>query len=135
MRARCGCRSSTGGGDVVGKRFADLVCIVVHEVDLAVGAVEAEAEAEAETEAEAEGYGTTPTLLDSVAGQVVDEVRGDRRRHGYYCLSVGMRAFAAAWADGEVVQQAVADLPWVHHRAPQPSRRPEDRQLVRRTGP
>jgi hypothetical protein len=57
-----------------------------------------------------EGWGT------NVIGRLADDLRaefpemtGFSSRNLFY-----MRAFAAAWADGEVVQQAVADLPWGH---------------------
>ena len=66
-----------GGGDVVGERFMELVSVVVREVDFVVGAVETE------------GDSAALAVFDGVAGQVVDEVRGDLLRRGYYCLSVG----------------------------------------------
>lgn len=58
------------GGDVVGERFAERVCVVVGEVDFVVAAIEGE------------GHGAALAVFDGVAGEVVDEVRGDFLRHG-----------------------------------------------------
>lgn len=58
------------GGDVVGERFAQRVCVAVGEVDFVVAAVEAE------------GDGAALAVFDDVAGEVVDEVRGDFLHHG-----------------------------------------------------
>lgn len=58
------------GGNVVGERFAQRVCVVVGEVDFVVAAVEAERDRAAFA------------VFDDVAGEVVDEVRGDFLRDG-----------------------------------------------------
>lgn len=64
-------------GNVVGERFAERVGVVVGQVDFVVAAVEAE------------GDGAAFPVFDDVAGEVVDEVRGDFLRHGGGRLSLG----------------------------------------------
>lgn len=59
---------------------------------------------------EQEGWGT------NVIGRLADDLRAEfPEMTGFSSRNLAyMRAFASAWADGEVVQQAVADLPWGH---------------------
>jgi predicted nuclease of restriction endonuclease-like (RecB) superfamily len=67
---------------------------------------------------EQEGWGT------NVIGRLADDLRAEfPEMTGFSSRNLSyMRAFAAAWADSEVVQQAVADLPWGRIPLERPSR-------------
>lgn len=78
-----------GCGDIVGERFAERVGVVVGEIDFVVAAVERE------------GHSAAVAVFDGVAGEVVDEVRGDFLRHGGGRLSLGDRLHPGITAPGE----------------------------------
>jgi len=86
-----------GGGDVVGERFAECVRVVVSQVDFVGGTIETERD------------GLALAVVDGVAGEVVDKMRGDFLRHGGGRLSLEGRLYCGIFAPREALQVVLDD--------------------------